>query len=620
MSQGGKLRPGLILGAIGVVYGDIGTSPLYALQECLSGKHGVEPKPENVLGVVSLILWSITLVVTIKYLLFLMRADNQGEGGIMALLALVPEKLQNPAPGKVGWVALLAVAGAALLYGDGIITPAISVLSAVEGLGVATHKMDPLIVPITVGILIALFAVQRSGTGGLGRLFGPLMVIWFVTIAVLGVRQIVARTGILWALNPVEGARFFAHTKWHGFRVLGSVVLAVTGGEALYADMGHFGRGPIRAAWLALIFPALFLCYLGQGALVLGAPAQAARPFYAMVPDGPWIYPMVALAAVATVIASQALISGVFSLTHQGIRLGYFPRLTVRHTSGEHEGQIYVPLMNWFLAISCIALVLVFRESSRLAAAYGLAVSGTMLITSVVFFVVTHYHWRWPLWKAGGLLAIFLAVDIPFVVANSLKFIDGGYLPFFVGVVFVIVMVVWRIGRSLVADYFASTAEPTAEFLATLDKRLVGRVPGTAVFLSSHTHGIPGGLHRLVDKFHVLYQRAVLLTVTTEHVPWVANDERATVEDVGAGISRVILRYGFMEQPAIPAALAAVGEKPDQLLYVLGRETFVGTSRNKMSAVPETIFELLSRNAKNATDYFGIPPEQVIEIGMRIDL
>jgi KUP system potassium uptake protein len=620
------LRGGLILGAISVVFGDIGTSPLYTLQECLTGRHGADPTPENVLGVVSLIAWSLTLVVTIKYLAFLMRADNEGEGGIMALLALVPERLRSPAAGRVGAVALLVIIGAALLFGDGIITPAISVLSAVEGLGVATSRLEPAVVPTTVAILFLLFYVQRRGTGGLGKAFGPIMIAWFVTIGALGAVRLAAHPQALAALSPVHAVRFFAANGWRGFRVLGGVVLGVTGGEALYADMGHFGRRPIRVAWLGLIYPCLLLCYLGQGALLVGDRHLVTQPFYALVPPGSWIYAMVALAAAATVIASQALISGVFSLTHQAIRLGYFPRLTVHHTSDEAEGQIYLPLINWGLMASCIALVLIFRQSSKLAAAFGLAVSGTMLITSIVYFVVIRSTWKWPLGRSLALLLLFLSFDLPFLAANSLKFFDGGYLPFLVGLFFVVIMVIWRIGRSLVTDYFRKRARPVDEFLADLDRKVVARVPGAAVFMSSVTTGIPAGLQQLVRRFRVLYEHNLLVHVMLEHVPHVPSKRRVEIEEIGPGLQRITLRYGFMDEPNVTRevgrALPRIGcpSKPEQLLYVLGRETYVGTSRNRMGAISESIFEVLNRNAKNATEYFRLPPEQVVELGMQIDL
>jgi KUP system potassium uptake protein len=619
------LKLSLVLGALGVVFGDIGTSPLYTLQECLNGAHGVAPDPRNVFGVISLIVWSVTLVVTLKYLAFLMRADNRGEGGIMSLLSLVPAKVRSPSVGRLGVITVLAILGAALLFGDGIITPAISVLSAIEGLGVATQKLKPAIIPLTVVILILLFAVQRKGTGGLGKIFGPVMILWFTAIAILGVVHILARPEILGALSPVQAVRFFMNSGWHGFKVLGGVVLSVTGGEALYADMGHFGKGPIRVAWLSLIYPSLILCYLGQGALLLGAPGGAAQPFYAMVPA--WgIYPMVGLAAAATVIASQALISGVFSLTHQAIRLGYFPRLTVRHTSGEAEGQIYLPLVNWCLGGACILLVLAFRESSRLAAAFGLAVSGTMLISSVIFYEVTRRAWHWPRWKSGALLLFFLSFDVPFFAANTLKFLDGGYLPFAVGSFFVAVMAIWRIGRDHVGELIHQLSHPSDSFLDSLESGLLGRVPGTAVVMTSEPTGIPHTLQRMVQRFHVLYERILLVSVTTESIPHVAEAERFTTEDIGKGIFRVSLRYGFMDEPDVPKALAqtlpglGITAPPEALVYILGRESFEATSRNKMGALVERIFDLMSRNAKNATDAFRIPPEQVVELGMRVDL
>jgi KUP system potassium uptake protein len=619
------LRAGIVLAAIGVVFGDIGTSPLYTLQECLASKHGVPPEPANVFGVISLICWAITLVVTVKYLAFLLRADNHGEGGIMALLALVPDRLRPRKPGRIGVVAMLVIVGAALLFGDGVITPAISVLSAVEGLTVATDALKPVVVPATVVILILLFAAQRRGTASLGVWFGPIMTLWFLAVAALGLRHIVDRPDILGALSPHHGVRFFARHGWAGLKVLGGVVLAVTGGEALYADMGHFGRPPIRIAWLALIFPALLLGYLGQGALVLDHPEAAETAFYAMVGSGPLIYPVIAIATLATVIASQALISGVFSMTRQAIQLGYFPRLTVRHTSHEAEGQIYLPLMNWGLAAACVALVLLFRESSRLAAAYGLAVSGTMLITSLVYFTVIRNAWGWSPLRAGLILAFFLAFDVPFVVANALKFLDGGYLPFLVGAFFVLIMAIWRIGRSLVTEYFAEHARPVDEFLADLPVRCLARAPGTAIFLTSQASSVPSTVLRIVDEFRVLHEHVVLLTVVTEHIPRVAPAARVEKSDLGGGLHRVVLRYGFTEAPDVTAemdpVLTEIGAGPaSSAMYVLGRETYVATPRNKMGAASESVFELLSRNARKPTDYFNIPPEQVVELGTYIDL
>jgi len=622
----GRGAGALVLGAIGVVFGDIGTSPLYTLQECLHSRHGVLPSPENVLGVVSLIVWSVTMVVTVKYLGFLMRADNKGEGGIMALLALALPKASPARAGHVGWVATLAVLGAALLYGDGIITPAISVLSAVEGLDVATHTLQPYVVPLTVAILVALFAVQRRGTGRIGRFFGPVMVTWFATIGALGLYHITRRPWILTALSPHHGMRFFVENGLAGFRVLGGVVLAVTGGEALYADMGHFGRKPIRKAWLALIYPALLLCYLGQGAALLTDPTGAERPFYALIPHGPWIYPAVILASAATVIASQALISGVFSITHQAIRLGYFPGVAVRHTSGQAEGQTYVPLLNWSLALACVALVLVFRRSSGLAAAYGLAVSGTMAITSIVYYVVVRHTWGWSRPRSLGVLLLFLSFDIPFVLANGLKFFDGGYLPCLVGAAFAWVMLTWKIGNSYLGDALAKESSPVDAFTSRMDAAIPTRIPGTAVVLSAEATGVPPALVRLAQRFHVVHQHVILLTVVTEHVPLVPDSGRVIVEPLSRGLVRVVLHFGFMQVPRVPVALGPTLEKhgiagdPSQIVYIIGRETLVVTRQGHMGRVTESLFALLARNARSTTDHFSIPVEQVVEVGVQLDL
>ena len=616
----------LVVGAVGVVYGDIGTSPLYTLSECLHGPHGLKPTPENVYGIISLIVWSITMVVTFKYLSHLMKADNRGEGGIMALLALVPGESKPKPAGKIGTLALLVIVGAALLFGDGIITPAISVLSAAEGLSVATRSLEPYVVPVTVVILAGLFAIQQKGTGGIGKAFGPVMVVWFSALAVLGVVNIAKDPHILGALSPHHGAAFFVRNGWHGFRVLGGVVLAVTGGEALYADMGHFGRGPIRSAWFGLVFPALGLCYLGQGANALVDPTSVQRPFYAMMPQGPWIYGAVALASAATVIASQALISGAFSLTQQATRLGYFPRVRILHTSGTAEGQIYIPMLNRALAVSCIALVLIFRKSSDLAAAYGLAVSGTMAITSIVFYVVTREKWGWSRLKAGSLLVIFLAFDIPFLLANALKFFDGGYLPFCVGLVFVLVMVAWRIGRSYLAERMRSLSAPVEDFAATLATSLIGRVPGIGVVLASQNAGIPPVLTTLVKRFRVLHEHVVLATILTEHVPEVNPAKRHHVERISPDLVRVILHYGYMETPDVPNALARalrdldIHVTNDNITYFLGRETLIAGPDGQMHGILEAMFLMLSRNVRSASDYFALPADQVVEIGIQLDL
>ena len=607
------------------MFGDIGTSPLYALQECLSGPHGVAPTPDNVLGVTSLIIWAVTFVVTVKYLAFLMRADNRGEGGIMALLALVPRRLRGRDPGRLSTVALLVIAGAALLYGDGVITPAISVLSAIEGLKVASPVFEPYVVPLTVAILAGLFALQGHGTGRIGRLFGPVMILWFATIALLGVRAIVQAPGILRALSPTYAVGFFAQHGVAGAGILGSVVLAVTGGEALYADMGHFGRRPIRVAWLALVYPALILCYLGQAATLLGNPAAAVRPFFALVPSAGWTMALVALAAPATIIASQALISGVFSLTHQAIQMGYFPRLTVRHT-GHAVGEIYVPLINWTMAGACIALVVFFQASSRLAAAYGLAVSGTMLVTSIVFYLVVRHTWRWSLLRAGGLLVLFASVDLAFVLANGLKFLDGGYLPFAIGIVVAVMMASWRIGRGLVAVRTAATSRPVDGFLARLPKVAPQRLPGTSVCMTSWAEGIPEVLVIAVERLRVLHQAVVLLTVETEQVPVVDESERLSVEPLGQGLYRATLTYGFRESPNVHAMLGPIlrraGLPPNhgKVEYLVGRKTIVAGPRGRMNRFLEGIFAFLARNARNPIDYFSLPVGQVVEVGTRLDL
>jgi KUP system potassium uptake protein len=628
----GRARAALAIAALGVVFGDLGTSPLYTLQECFSGPHGIAPTDANVMGVLSLVFWSLTLVVTLKYLLFLMRADNGGEGGIMALLALAPPRHRNPKPGRIGVVAFLVIAGSALLFGDGIITPAVSVLSAIEGLGIATPQLKSSVVPLTVAILAGLFAIQSRGTAKLGRLFGPVMLLWFVTIAVLGGYHVAHAPQILHALSPAYAFRYFADHGLGGITILGGVILCVTGGEALYADMGHFGPAPIRHAWLYVCVPSLVLAYFGQGAVIVAEHDQAARlvmaarPFYAMCPQGAWLYPFVAIAALATIIASQALISGVFSLTYQAIQLGFFPRLTVRHTSDETEGQIYLPLMNWGLAGACIALVLLFRESGKLAAAFGLAVSGTMAITSVVYFFVVRYTWRWPLWKALAVVGLFLSVDIPFLVANSLKFFDGGYLPFGVGVLFVAVMVNWRQGRGFLGLHFKARAEPLEGFVASLEDCVDTRSRGTAVFMASGD-GVPPAMRRIVARFRSLHETIVLLTIVLEHVPRVAEADRVKqAVALGSGFHRLTLHYGFIEEPDVHGDLVAllpemgITTPSNELLYVLGRETFVATGRGRMGAAWEGIFAFLSRNAKSATDYFRLPPEQVIEVGAQIDL
>ena len=605
----------LALGALGVVFGDIGTSPLYTLQ--LAG--AASSDPGDLLGVLSLIFWGLTIVVAVKYLTFVMRADNRGEGGILALLALIPERGK-----QITWITLMVVAGAALLFGDGIITPAISVLSAIEGLKLAAPSVFslPVVLAITCVILVALFAIQRHGTGGLGKLFGPVMVVWFVTIGALGTAQIAQHPDVLRALSPTYAVHYFVHNGWHGFPILGVVVLCLTGGEALYADMGHFGARPIRIAWLALAMPTLVLCYFGQGALMLHDPSAIANPFFSLVPPGVTTYLLVALATFATIIASQALISGVFSLTHQAVQLGLFPRVTIKHTSAHAEGQIYVPQINWMLMIACVLLVLGFREAEKLAAAFGIAVSGTMAITSVTYYLVTRRTWGWPRWQALPLLILFLSFDLPFFAANLAKFFEGGYVPIVVGVVFFAIMVMWKLGRGALASYTRERSMPLAKFLAELDDRVTTRVPGTAIFMTSISTDVPLILEHHIRRIHVLHEHVLLLTIAFEHVPYIPAAERVTLEPLGQGFTRVIARYGFMDEPDVPALLRGT-DLPcalEDATYYLGRETFLATDKGQLGRIRESAFAFLSRNAASATSYFAIPPEQVVELGTQIDL
>jgi KUP system potassium uptake protein len=609
--------------ATGVVFGDIGTSPLYALKECVDPGHGVAATQANLLGVLSLVIWSLMMVVTVKYLMFIMRADNHGEGGILALLALVPPKKTNAQ--RVGWVAGLVIFGAALLYGDGVITPAISVLSAVEGLGVATTKLTPFIVPITVGVLVALFRVQRRGTASIGGVFGPIMVVWFLTLAVLGGAQVVTCPSVLAAIHPIHGVRFFAHHGWHGFAVLGSVVLVITGGEALYADMGHFGRGPIRFAWFALVLPALLLNYFGQAAWLIQHPGADGNPFFALVPAF-LIYPMVVLATVATVIASQALISGAYSLTRQAVQLGFCPRVTIVHTSGDAEGQIYVPEVNAALAVACVCLVLGFKESGALASAYGIAVTGTMAITSIVYFVVLRRAWGWPLWKALPLVGLFLVFDIPFFSANALKLFSGGWFPIAVAAALFLVMTTWKSGRAILGRNLARHLLPVDTFLADLAQHAPHRVRGAAVFMTSNPAGVPVVLLHHWKHNQVLHETVILFSVISETIPEVADADRLTVASLGHGFYQVKARFGFMETPNVPQILAEAARchgvpfVPARTSYYLGRETLLTEGESRMPRWRKALFSFVSRNARSATQYFSIPPDRVVELGMQINL
>jgi KUP system potassium uptake protein len=616
----GEGRWALVLGAIGVVFGDIGTSPLYALKECFNpaSPHHVAATPLNVLGVLSLVFWSLTMVIVVKYLTFIMRADNDGAGGILALLALLPSKKDTSRP---GFLLLLALFGTALLYGDGVITPAISVLSAIEGLEVATSAAKPVVLPLTIAILFGLFVVQRWGTGGIGKVFGPVTLTWFVVISVLGARQIVANPEVLFAIDPRHAVQFFATNGGLGFLVLGSVFLVVTGGEALYADMGHFGRSPIRRAWYLVVFPALLLCYFGQGAKLLHDPSAAANPFYALVPS--WaLYPIVGLATAATVVASQALISGAFSLTHQAVQLGFFPRVTTVHTSKTTEGQIYIPEINTALMLACMGCVLLFKSSSALAAAYGIAVTGTMAITTLVFYYVVTHRWGWSPLKAGALAGLFLIFDLAFFVANAAKFVDGGWFPITVALVLFAIMTTWKRGRRELADKFRGSMLPLDLFLADLEETKPLRVRGTAVFMASSPVGTPPALLHHFKHSQSLHEQLVLLTVENVGVPEVAPQDRVTLVRKGQGVVHVTLRYGFMEMPDVPRALASTDLRldPARTSYYLGRETLLTHGPSKMARWRKWLFAFISRNARPATSYFALPPNRVVELGQQIDL
>lgn len=617
----------LTLGALGVVYGDIGTSPLYALKECLSKHYGIAPNASNVLGLLSLMTWSLTMVVTVKYLGFIMRATNHGEGGVLTLLALCPMRLRVGKPGQITLTTGLVIFGAALLYGDGMITPAVSVLSAVEGLGVATHKLEAFVVPITCVIILALFSFQRIGTGRVGALFGPVMLVWFSVLAGLGIYHTAQNPSVLAALSPHHAVLFLISNGKVGFAVLGSVVLCVTGGEALYADMGHFGAPPIRRAWLAMVMPALLLAYFGQGANVLTHPEAIENPFYALVPVGLPLYALVALSTLAAVIASQALISGAFSLTHQAVQLGIFPRMTVRHTSATAEGQIYLSGINWTLAVACISLVLVFRSSTGLAAAYGIAVCGTMAITSMMFALVARQCWHWSKPKVFGILVLFLTFDLGFLAANLLKFTHGGYVPILIAIVISVVMVVWTIGRSNLAEYYAKRSVAWDDFKAQLEREQIARVDTLGVFMASDARGVPPMVSHQAERIRAIPKTALLMTVSFEHAPWIAESERiAEVKDLGHGFYRVIARYGFMQQADVPRVIAEVVRmldlptKSEDVTFYLGRESLVSAPGGAMGPMWEGMFRLLTRNTIAATAYFRLPPAQVVEIGIQIDL
>lgn len=612
----------LALGSLGVVYGDIGTSPLYSIRECFHGTHAIALNEPNIFGVLSLVFWSMTMVICVKYVVFVMRADNHGMGGIFALLALIPGDSGRISPRLHGVVAFAATLGASLLYGDGVITPAISVLSAIEGLEVATEAAKPLVVPLTCIVLLALFLVQRRGTGVIGNVFGPIMIVWFVTIAALGAGKIVDRPDILLAVNPVYAFEFFAANRFLGVVVLGSVVLCITGGEALYADMGHFGRNPIRLSWLGLAFPALLLNYFGQGALLLGDPNFAFNPFYGLVPRA-LLYPMVCLSTIATVIASQAMISGVFSLTQQAIQLGFCPRMRIIHTSRETRGQVYIPEVNYLLMIACLGLVLVFKKSSGLAGAYGIAVTADMALTSILFFFVITRTWKWSLARAVPLLVLFLFFDLSYFGANLFKIFDGGWITLTIAAIVATSMITWKDGRAALARKILSSRLPENLFLEDVARHNPPRVTGTAIFMSVSPMGIPVSLLHHYKHNQVLHEQVILLSITSTDTPTVPDRKKLHIADLGQGFYRILASYGFMETPNIPtimrlASMQGIVTDPARTSYYLGRESLLTGGDSKMMQWRKALFVYMSRNAGTPTAYFDIPPDRVVELGLQI--
>ena len=622
-APGGSRLFGLSLAALGVVFGDIGTSPLYAFRECFSGSHALPLSRGNVLGVLSLILWSLILVISLKYLVFILKADNEGEGGILALSTLVTPS--NPSSTRGGLVlVLIGIFGAALLYSDGMITPAISVLSAVEGLEISAPALGPFVIPITIAILIGLFVFQHRGTASVGAVFGPVTFIWFLVLALLGAVNVIKAPGVLASLNPLWGIRLFMVNGWHGFFVLGAVFLVVTGGEALYADIGHFGVRPIRLVWFLLVLPALVLNYFGQGALLLTHSEAVKNPFFQMAPG--WAsYPLVLLATTATVIASQAIISGAFSLSMQAVHLGYSPRLEIQHTSPMERGQVYLPLVNWVLMICCIGLVVGFGSSSGLAAAYGIAVTTTMVITTVLFFALVRKRWRWSLPLAGLVCGIFMVVDLAFFGANIAKIYYGGWFPLLVAAVIFTIMTTWKKGRSLLSRKLRSVSTSVESLIAGVEASPPHRVPGTAVFMSGTTFGTPTSLLHNLKHNKVLHEEVLLLSAQTADVPHITPSRRVTVEKIGPGMHRLLVQHGFMEPPNITEALRTLDldgweYREQETTFFLGRETLIPTAKSRMAGWRKKLFVLMSRNARSASTFFSLPPNRIVEMGMQIEL
>ena len=605
------------------MYGDIGTSPLYALRECFHGPHSIVPSEGNVLGVLSLIFWSLIVIISIKYVIIVMRADNDGEGGILALMSLV-SSAEKKSGFKYIFITTLGLFGAALLYGDGIITPAISVLSAVEGLKIATPFFNPYIIPLTVLILVSLFAVQYKGTAGVGKIFGPITFIWFIVIAVLGISSIAKNPDVLRAINPYFALHFFVDNGFHGFVILGSVFLVVTGGEALYADLGHFGKSPIKLAWFSLVLPCLLLNYFGQGALILKNVAAVENPFYYLAPE--WaLYPLVILATIATVIASQALISGAFSITFQALQLGFLPRMRILHTSEDERGQIYIPQINWILLVCTIALVLGFKSSSNLAAAYGIAVTSTMVITTILLSVAMVKLWKWSKLVVFFVITFFLIIDLSFWGANLLKVLQGGWVPLTMGAVIYFLMTTWHNGRknllNKIHEQTLSIENFVTEFLSI---RMIA-IPGTAIYMSSSSTGTPPPLIKNITHNRLLHKQVVILTIKFHKVPHIRLEERIQIEQPTEGFYRVIANYGFMDITNIQQIIELLDKqgikiKMEKTTFFLGRETLIPKKKNLFEMVRDKIFILMSNNSQRATDFFNIPPTRVYEVGTQVEL
>ncbi|MFO1414680.1 MAG: potassium transporter Kup [Burkholderiales bacterium] len=618
-----KGTAGLVIGAIGVVYGDIGTSPLYMLRTAFTGEHGLVLDAANVHGVLSVVFWALVIVVTLKYITLIMRADNNGEGGILALTALVSRGLAR-GQSRRWWLVGFGIFGAAMFYGDGMITPAISVLSAVEGLEIVTPAMHPFIVPVTLAIIALLFGIQKHGTASVGMFFGPVMAIYFVVIAGLGVVQIVQQPGILAAINPLHAVRFFTHTPLAAFLALGAVVLAVTGTEALYADMGHFGRSPIRRAWLVFVMPALVLNYFGQGALLLAHPEAIRNPFFLLAPA--WaLIPLVLLATCATVIASQAVISGTFSLSRAAIQMGYCPRLQIEHTSERQIGQIYVPFINWSLFVAVVLLVVAFRHSENLAGAYGIAVTLAMLIDSLLIFVVMQRLWNWPAWACYAITCPLLVIDLGFLASNSLKIPDGGWFPLVIGGVVFTLLTTWKRGRALLMDKLSEDALPLDVFIQSIEVAPPTRVEGTAVFMTSTPDRVPHALLHNLKHNKVLHERVVFLTVVMRDIPYVDADKRIEVKTLGCDFYQFLAYYGFKEDPDVPELLEESGKRGFafdmmETSFFVSRETLIPTVSPGMAMWRERLFASMSKNAVKASEFFQIPTNRVVELGTQVEL